>query len=212
MFGRNKTTSDSTDQPAGGSSAVTPQDAATPQDAGDVSHPHGYTAPKGRPTPRRRDQEAARRTPLVPVDRDAAKKEAKQRARSERLAQREAAARGDERALPARDRGPIKKLIRDYVDSRVSIGEILLPLMLIVLAISLVQNRTLQFFTLVAIWVVILLGIADSMFMWYRLKKLIMERFHEVPPKGSAMYATMRSFQMRLTRMPRPQVKRGAKI
>ena len=42
-----------------------------------------------------------------------------------------------------------------------------------------------------------------------RLKKQINERFHTDPPKGSKSYAIMRAFQMRLSRMPRPQVKRG---
>lgn len=173
---------------------------------------HGQTAPKGRPTPKRRDQEAARRTPLVPADRAAAKREAKARARVERQERREAMARGDEKALPPRDRGPIKRYIRNAVDARISIGEVLLPLMLIVLAVSLIPNRTVQFAMLVAVWGVIVVGIVDSALLWQRIKKQIQLRFHEVPPRGSASYAIMRSFQLRLTRMPRPAVKRGDKV
>lgn len=172
----------------------------------------GRTAPKGRPTPRRRDQEAARRTPLVPVDRAAAKREAKAKAREGRIQRREAMARGDEKALPPRDRGPIKRYIRNTVDARISIGEVLLPLMLIVLAVSLVPNRTLQFAMLVAVWGVIVVGIVDSVLLWQRIKKQIRLRFHQDPPRGSASYAVMRSFQLRLTRMPRPAVKRGEKV
>ena len=32
--------------------------------------------------------------------------------------QREALANGDERYLPARDKGPVRRFVRDYVDSR----------------------------------------------------------------------------------------------
>lgn len=176
------------------------------QETGAVS---GAPGKKGRPTPKRRDQEAARRQPLVPADRDAAKKLAKSEAKVERLKQREAFARGDEKALPARDRGPIKRFIRDTVDSRWNIGEILLPLMLIVLVMTMVPSRQFQVGSLILVWFVILIGIGDCVLLWRRLKKQINERFHQDPPKGSKSYAIMRAFQMRLSRMPRPQVKRG---
>lgn len=200
MFGRNKTTSDS------------PADTVQEVPAAADPAVHGRTAPKGRPTPKRRDQEAARRTPLVPADREAAKRDAKQRSKAERVQQREAMARGDEKALPARDRGPIKKFIRDSVDARVSLGEILMPLVLVVLAVSLLPNKALQESALILIWLIILAGVIDSVLLWQRIKKRIQERFGEEPPKGSTSYAMMRSFQMRITRMPKPQVKRGAKV
>lgn len=171
----------------------------------------GAPQKKGRPTPKRRDQEAARRQPLVPADREAAKKQAKQQARLDRMKQRDAFARGEESALPARDRGPIKRFIRDTVDSRWNIGEILLPLMLIVLVMTVVPNRSFQVASLFLVWLVILVGVVDCVLLWRRLKKQIKERFHQDPPKGSKSYAIMRAFQMRLSRMPRPQVKRGEK-
>ena len=37
---------------------------------------------------------------------------------------------GDERYLPARDQGPVKRFVRDCVDARLSIAEFLLPLLL----------------------------------------------------------------------------------
>lgn len=169
----------------------------------------GVPGKKGRPTPKRRDQEAARRRPLVPADREAAKKQAKQESRIGRAKAREAFARGEESALPARDRGPVKRFIRDTVDSRWNIGEILLPLMLIVLVMTVVPNRSFQVLALLLVWLVIVIGVVDCVLLWRRLKKQINERFHTDPPKGSKSYAIMRAFQMRLSRMPRPQVKRG---
>ncbi|GAA3024060.1 hypothetical protein JOE64_001134 [Microbacterium dextranolyticum] len=79
--------------------------------------PDAPTGPgKHRPTPSRAEQEAARKRPLV-----ADTKEARARAKAELAAQREKArvgmANGDERYLPARDKGPQRKFVRDLVDS-----------------------------------------------------------------------------------------------
>ncbi len=185
------------------------QDASSP----DSESPDAHKGPekKGRPTPKRKDQQAARRRPLVPDDRREAKRAARGKAREDRMKQREAMARGDENALPARDRGPIKRFIRNSVDARWNVGEILLPLMLLVLLLTLMPNRSLQTLGLYFVWVIVLVGIADAFLLWRRLKKRIRDRFHEDPPRGSASYAMMRSFQMRMSRMPKPQVKRGEK-
>ncbi|MGZ4697907.1 MAG: DUF3043 domain-containing protein, partial [Oryzihumus sp.] len=55
---------------------------------------------KNRPTPRRRDQEAARKKPLVPTDRKAAANDARLKAREARARQRAAMMTGDEAHLP----------------------------------------------------------------------------------------------------------------
>ncbi|WP_245553621.1 DUF3043 domain-containing protein [Demetria terragena] len=181
--------------------SVTPESVTSPTQPGK----------KGRPTPKRRESEAARRRPLVPDDRQAAKKANREEARKARMTQREAMARGDEKALPARDRGPIKRFIRNTVDSRLSIGEILLPLMLIVLVLMFIRVQAVVFFAMILVWGIVIAGILDAVLMWRRTKKAIIEKFGEEPPRGSASYAVMRSFQMRISRMPKPQVKRGDK-
>lgn len=166
---------------------------------------------KGRPTPKRRDQEAARRVPLVPDDRDAAKKKAREKARADRMTQREAMARGDEAALPARDRGPIRRYIRNSVDSRLNVGEILLPLALLMLVLLFIRIPAIQVLAMGGVWLVVLAGILDAALMWRRTKREIVAKYGEEPPRGSAMYAIMRSMQMRMSRLPKPQVKRGDK-
>ena len=51
-------------------------------------------------------------------------------------------ANGDEKYLPARDRGPQKRYVRDYVDARFSIGEMLLPFLFIVIIATIIpRNR-----------------------------------------------------------------------
>ena len=78
---------------------------------------------KGRPTPKRRDVESARKTfALAPAHSKEEKARQKAAARAARVAQRAAYLRGDENALPLRDRGPVKRFVRNYVDSRRSIG------------------------------------------------------------------------------------------
>jgi len=202
VFGRNKTPSD----------AQATSDAAA-QPTGEVpSASAGKTPKKGRPTPTRKEREAARRRPLVPTDRKAAKRQSRDDARRQRVEQREAFARGDEKALPPRDKGPVKAFIRDFIDSRRNFGEILLPLMLIVLVLTVLPNRLLQMGAFFLIWMVVVIGVVDAYLMVRRLKAQIRERFHTEPPRGTASYAVMRAFQLRSGRRPMPRVKRGDKI
>ncbi|MEP7035608.1 MAG: DUF3043 domain-containing protein [Actinomycetota bacterium] len=172
---------------------------------------------KNHPTPSRRDQEAARKRPLVPTDRKAAATQSREANRLARARQRAAMLSGDESALPARDRGPVKHYIRDVVDSRWNIGEFMLPIMVLVLALTAVpifapavgKVTTLLVFFLV--YGLIVVGVIDAFLMWRRTKAKIVARFGEAPPRGSAMYAVIRAFQMRRSRLPRPQIARGAK-
>nr|WP_218884221.1 DUF3043 domain-containing protein [Allobranchiibius huperziae] len=165
---------------------------------------------KGRPTPKRREQQAARRQPLVPQDRKVAKTASREEQRKSRIAQREAMARGDESALMPRDRGPVKRYIRNFVDARLRIGEAVLPLMLIILIGSVaLPSNLLKTNGLLVVWAIAVISVIDAAFMWRRLKKRIVESTGEAPPKGAWWYAGMRAFQMRFTRMPKPQVPRG---
>ncbi|MEY3156312.1 MAG: hypothetical protein RL257_332, partial [Actinomycetota bacterium] len=83
---------------------------------------------KGRPTPKRKEAEQQNVVNrLAPAANKQAKKLQKAQARVLRAQQREAYMRGDENALPIRDKGPVKRFVRNYVDSRRSIGEFFLP-------------------------------------------------------------------------------------
>ncbi len=79
---------------------------------------------KGRPTPSRKEQEKLRKKPLVGDKSQEAKRIEKQRIREERAKIREGMMQGDERYLTSRDRGPQRKLVRDLVDSRFTVGEL----------------------------------------------------------------------------------------
>ncbi|MGP4051149.1 DUF3043 domain-containing protein [Streptomyces sp. 2A115] len=167
-------------------------------------------APKGRPTPKRSEAQGQRRSVAnTPTNR----KEAAKRQRSDRRAQmekqRQALASGDERYLPARDKGPVRKLARDFIDSRFCIAEFFLPMAVVILVLSMVRIAQLQNVALLLWLFVIVLIIADSIGIAIRLKKQINARFPDEPKRGAVAYALMRSLQMRRLRLPKPQVKRG---
>ena len=170
---------------------------------------------KNRPTPSRREQESANKRPLVPKDRKAAAGQSRQASREARAKQRAALLSGDESALPARDKGPVKRYIRDTVDARWNIGEFMLPVMFVVLALTFVpaifKSTTAVASTLVVVLVyaLVVVGVLDTFMMWRATKAKIVTKFGEAPPRGSTMYAVMRAFQMRRSRLPRPQVVRA---
>ncbi|MFK8908464.1 DUF3043 domain-containing protein [Streptomyces sp. YS-3] len=172
--------------------------------------PRDPEAPKGRPTPKRSAaQTQRRRASTVPTDRKEAAKRQREVRRIELAKQREALANGDQRYLPARDRGPVRKFVRDYVDSRFCIAEFFLPLAVIILVLSMVRIGSLQNIALLLWLAVIVLIVVDSIGLAFRLKKQLKERFQDEPTKGAVAYGLMRTLQMRRLRLPKPQVKRG---
>ena len=83
---------------------------------------------KGRPTPTRKEAEAAaRERAKAPMDKKAAQKVLRERRAESNAKMREGMRTGDERYLPDRDKGPVKRFIRNFVDARLSIAEFLLP-------------------------------------------------------------------------------------
>src|SRR4051794_31505513 len=75
-------------------------------------------ATKGRPTPKRRDAEAQRAARVKPPkDRREASKMQRDRVKDDRSRTRNALLTGDERYLPARDKGAVRKFVRDMIDS-----------------------------------------------------------------------------------------------
>lgn len=119
-------------------------------------------------------------------------------------------ASGDERYLTRRDRGPQRRFARDYVDSRTSFGELMLPLLLVVLALGLVENYTLQAVAYVVMMGYLIATIFDSFWIGMQVKRGIEERWGVGSmEKGIRWYAAMRAVQFRRIRLPKPQVSRS---
>ncbi len=167
-------------------------------------------AAKGAPTPSRKAQEAARKRPLVPNDRAAAKVAARDARREEQARMRRALDTGDERFLPARDKGPQKRFARDFVDARFSLGEYVMfaALAIVVLSIAVPVTSQTQILVFGFFWVLVLAVVIDAFLMTRKLKRQIGAKFGSVNP-GVVWYASMRSLQFRRLRLPKPMVKRG---
>lgn len=184
-----------------------PADKAVVTDSKQTRNPQ---APKGRPTPKRSAAQTQRRSVAnTPTNRkDAAKRQREDR-RAAMERQRQALASGDERYLPARDKGPVRRFARDWVDSRFNVAEFFLPLAVIILVMSVVNNAAIKNIALLLWLVVIVLIVLDAAVSGFRLRKRLNERFPDQNKKGAVAYGLMRSLQMRRLRLPKPQVKRG---
>ncbi|MCS4276965.1 DUF3043 domain-containing protein [Mycetocola lacteus] len=165
------------------------------------------SAGKGRPTPTRKEREAANKRPLVPNDRKEAAKQARAQMSVEREKARVGLANGEERYLPIRDRGPQKKFVRDFVDARFSAGEWLMPLLLLVVIASFIQDTRVAAYSLFVVWGLLLIAILDCVFLGLRLRRKLTAKYGYAE-KGVRWYAAMRALQMRFLRLPKPQVRR----
>lgn len=165
---------------------------------------------KNKPTPKRN---AKKITPaLAPAATKEAKKAERENARRRRMEMRQLYLKGDERALPKRDKGPVRKFARDYVDSRWSIAEFFLPLLMVVLLLTAIPNVTIKVFATLLMYIVVLISVLDGIWMGRQIKKHCTVKYPNEAVKGVSMYAWMRSTQIRRLRTPAPQVDRGVKL
>jgi hypothetical protein len=168
---------------------------------------------KGRPTPSRREAEAARKARAkVPRTR-------KEQAAARRLSRtegsskmREAMRSGDERYLPARDQGPVRRFVRDYVDSNFWILELMLPVMVVLLLFGYVGSTAMASFSSAALPALLLVVVVDGFRLRWKLKRELVSRLPEESHQGVTMYAIMRALQVRFLRQPKTQVKLGQRL
>lgn len=175
----------------------------------DESMLNGVPVGKGRPTPTRKEREAANRRPLVgnsPQDRKAARS----RLTNEREKARVGMAAGEEKYLPVKDKGEQRRYIRDFIDARWNVGEILVPIMVIVVVLSFLQNTATQSASLLVIWAFFLVLIIDCLVAGFMVNRRIKKKWGEdAPQRGNLWYVAVRAAQMRFLRLPKPQVRRG---
>lgn len=183
-------------------------------------------AKKGRPTPKRSEAErnryqsiqggrsggtrttATRTTPLTKGEKD----QERERARVERNQRLEGMKRGEERYLSARDRGPARRLARDYVDAHRRPTEFYMYALILLLVLMVSHVRVLSSVISYLLIVLIVVLVIDGMLIRRGLHKLVAERLPGESTRGLTSYAVMRAIQIRKWRMPAPRVKPGAKI
>lgn len=165
---------------------------------------------KGRPTPTRREAEAAAKA-RAKVPRTRKEQMLAQRgARSESSKTvRQGMKDGDERYMLTRDKGPVRRFIRDFVDSRFSFVELMVPLLIVTLVLGYSGNAYLVGVGNTVLLGTVLLVALDIFLMRFRLRRELVRRFPDEPTKGTTYYAIMRALQMKFMRMPKAKVKIG---
>jgi hypothetical protein len=165
---------------------------------------------KGRPTPTRKEAEAAARARAkVPRTR-------KEMAAAQRLAKSESSAKvragmkaGEERYLLPRDKGPVRRFVRDFVDSRLSFVELLIPLLVVTMVLGYSGNDAARSIGNTLLLGTVLLVVVDMITLRMRLRRALAERFPDEPTKGLTYYAITRALQMKFMRLPKARVKIG---
>jgi Protein of unknown function (DUF3043) len=172
-------------------------------------------AGKGRPTPKR--SVAQGRRPGPPPPPPTTRKEAYKRMREQQAAKRAESrlgmARGDDSYLPARDRGPVRKLVRDIVDSRRNVGSFFLAIAGVALIGTLVPSLVVRSYASYLLFGFFLLLIVDSVVLSRKIKGKVAARFPETTKtKGVVWYGISRSTMIRRWRFPKPDVPLGADV
>ena len=168
---------------------------------------------KGRPTPTRKEAEAAAkaRAKAPRNRREMAKFQREHRVESSKKI-RKAMKDGDERYYLVRDQGPVRRFIRDYVDSRFSFLEIMIPTMIVTLVLGYSGNARLASIGNLVLIGMFLLIILDMFTLRFRMRRELARRFPEASTKGTTYYAITRAMQMKFMRLPKPQVKIGQRL
>jgi Protein of unknown function (DUF3043) len=190
----------------------------------------GTTAPKGRPTPKRNQ---GRRGPVAPAPMTGAEARRRRKelggpklTRAERKAERiarradtadrrERMMAGDDAYLLPRDKGPVRRFVRDVVDARRNVLGLFMPaalgLIFVMLAVpSLAVQRLLS----PAMLVLVVIMVIDGFLVGRKVNKLVDQKFPDNTESGWKLgfYAASRASQLRRMRAPRPQVNRGDKV
>ena len=117
--------------------------------------------------------------------------------------------RGEQWAMPPRDRGPVKALARDYVDSRRRLSEFYMYGLLVLLALLFVRVPLVQSLVPVLVLAAVLVMLVEGIFIGRRVRALAEKRLPGESTQGVRLYAAMRALQIRQLRMPKPRIKPG---
>lgn len=172
-----------------------------------------HTPKKGEPTPRRTP--AGRRpgaAAAVPADPKAAAATTRERQREARARSRAGMLAGDERYLLPKDKGPVRRLARDVVDSRRNVATYFF---FSLFGVLLLANRAfppvVQYAANGIFLFMLLATLVDVTLLVRRIRRLGAQRLPKVTEgyRGLPFYVLMRSISVRRLRIPKPQVKVG---
>lgn len=149
------------------------------------------------------------------------RKEAYRQTRAKQSAERERARKGmlagDERYFPARDKGPVRKFARDWVDSRRLPSQYFLPFSLLILLLTWVpwppdMRQAVLYWVMLTGWPIMMIGVVfTSIYVSWKVKKEAAAKYPNESMKGIGFYGAMRALQIRKLRFPPPAVLPGGK-
>jgi Protein of unknown function (DUF3043) len=192
----------------------------------------GGTAPKGRPTPKR-NEAAKRRGPVAPAPLTAAEarqrrkelrgpKLSKEERKIERITRRadmadrrEKMMSGEESYLLPRDKGPVRRYVRNIVDSRRNVLGLFMPAALAMIFFMLaLPSLKFQQMLSYAMLILVVIMMIDGLIVGRKVNRMVDEKFPDNTESGwkLGLYAASRASQLRRMRAPRPVVDRGDKI
>ena len=120
---------------------------------------------------------------------------------------------GDERYLLTRDKGPVRRYVRDVVDARRNVLGLFMPSALALLFIMFAVPQ-LQLYISPAMLVLMALMMLDGLILGRKVARRVDEKFPDNTESRwkLGLYAASRASQMRRMRAPRPQVKHGSSV
>lgn len=155
-------------------------------------------------TPTRAEAEAARMERLHPT------RSPKEQRKAERKARVEQRSDAWDKLENSRER----RLLRDYVDSRWTVAEFMLPVMLLVMAGMMMTIQLPMVSTTIGLsmWVLMLATVLNVFLLWRGYKRVLNERYPGTPTRGLGMYMFNRALMIRRFRRPSPAINRGEAI
>ncbi|MDO5067366.1 MAG: DUF3043 domain-containing protein [Propionibacteriaceae bacterium] len=159
---------------------------------------------KSEPTMTRKQAEAARMERLHPNLSPA----------EQRKADREARAKARLEAWDKVEASPERVLARDYVDTRWTITEFMMPVMILAMAVMIftITDPVMSFSVSVVLWVLLFCSLINTWVMWRGFKKVLAQRVPNANTRGLMMYMFNRSLMIRRFRRPGPRINRGDAI
>ncbi|CKZ24117.1 transmembrane protein [Mycobacterium tuberculosis] len=188
-------------------------------------------APRAGPRPSATNPVATKKGPVAPAPMTAAQARARRKSlagpklsREERRAEkaanrarmterRERMMAGEEAYLLPRDRGPVRRYVRDVVDSRRNLLGLFMPSALTLLFVMFAVPQV-QFYLSPAMLILLALMTIDAIILGRKVGRLVDTKF----PSNTesrwrlGLYAAGRASQIRRLRAPRPQVERGGDV
>lgn len=172
----------------------------TPVDADGATDRQQHRRKKG-PTPTRAEAEKARMERLHPT---MTRKQAKKAAAAARMSERE-------QRWAVQQNTPEKVLMRDYVDARWTITEFLLPVMLVLVAVSFLFARSplVQSIILGVMVFLLVAWVLNVWWAWRGFKQEAVQRLRNPNFRGVLMEMNSRMMSIRRFRNPGPRINRG---